>query len=65
MKKLFVVKYNDKYGNGDNTSLEVIVDSKESFLEWLRVRNEQRENEGELTEHQDEFDLIPLEFFQK
>lgn len=62
MKKLFIVQYNDCYGNGDS-SIEVIVKSKEDFNRWLKQHNEERESDGELEESEEEFTLIPVELF--
>lgn len=66
-KTLYVVRYNDCYGNGE-TSLEVIVESHEDFLKWLEVHNQERADLQDLDvddddfcyEGEDEFDLIPL-----
>jgi len=38
-KTLYVVQYNDCYGNGNKT-LETIVESYEHFLHWLKEHNE-------------------------
>jgi len=46
-KTLYVVRYNDKYGNGNNKKLEVIVKSYEDFLKWLDEHNKQRKFEDE------------------
>ena len=59
-KTFYVVQYNDCYGNGDNKTLEVIVESHNDFKEWLKQRNEEREEFGESEEFEDEFNLIPL-----
>jgi hypothetical protein len=61
-KTLYVVRYNDCYGNGD-TYLEVIVESKDDFKKWLKQHNEDRQENGEIEEYEEEFDLIPLELF--
>jgi hypothetical protein len=58
---LYVVQYNDKYGNG-NTNLEVIVSSYKDFLVWLKKHNQERDGSPEKKE---EFDLIPLSLFTK
>jgi len=65
MKKLFVVQYNDTYGNGNNKKLEVIVKSYEDFLKWLDEHNKQRkfEDEDAIEEDEDEFTLIALSLF--
>jgi hypothetical protein len=59
---LYVVKYNDKYGNGDKQKLEVIVENRNQFLEWLEEHNECRGSEDE---GQEEFDLIPLKIYKQ
>jgi len=67
-KTIYVVKYNDCYGNGNNTWLEVIVESLEDFFKWLEVHNQKRANDQNLNiddddfiyEGQEQFDLIPL-----
>lgn len=61
MKTLYAVQYNDKYGNGDKKNLEVIVESRNHFLEWLDEHNESRG--GAEPEGKEEFDLIPLQLF--
>jgi hypothetical protein len=63
MKTYFVVQYNDCYGNGD-TNLEVIVESHDDFKEWLKQRNEEREEFGESEEFEYEFNLIPLTLYK-
>jgi len=57
---LYVVRYNDKYGNGDKVNLEVIVNNENEFYEWLEVHNECR---GSEPEGREEFDLIPLQHY--
>jgi hypothetical protein len=59
-KTLYVVRYNDVYGNGDKQKLEVIVQDRNQFLEWLEEHNECRGSEDE---GQEEFDLIPLNLY--
>ena len=58
---LYVVQYNDRYGNGDKT-LEIIVNSRKDFLTWLKKHNQERDASPEKKE---EFDLIPLSLFVK
>ena len=41
-KTLYVVEYNDCYGNGTDKKLEVIVENHDQFLEWLKEHNEDR-----------------------
>lgn len=68
IKKLFVVKYNDCYGNG-NTNFEIIVESKKDFLQWLKEHNEERkmdylDDDDFCEEIEEEFDLIPLNLYK-
>jgi len=68
LKTLYVVRYNDCYGNGDD-QLEVIVESHEDFLKWLEIHNQERadlqdlevDDEDFCYEGEEEFDLIPLD----
>jgi hypothetical protein len=65
---LYVVRYNDCYGNGDE-KLEVIVESHKDFLKWLEVHNQERSDLQDLDiddddfcyETEEQFDLIPLD----
>jgi hypothetical protein len=38
-QEMYIVRYNDIYGNGDNQKLEVIVENRNHFLEWLEEHN--------------------------
>ena len=63
-KTLYVVRYNDCYGNGDE-QLEVIVKSREDFLKWLEIHNDSRREDDDddddfCYEGEEQFDLIPL-----
>jgi hypothetical protein len=60
-KTMYIVRYNDIYGNGDNQKLEVIVENRNHFLEWLEEHNESR-GQSE-PESEEEFDLIPLNVY--
>jgi len=60
---LYIVQYNDCYGNGDQKSNEVLVRNEQEFLRWLEIRNKERADAGELVEDMEEFDLIPIELF--
>ena len=60
-KTMYIVRYNDIYGNGDNQKLEVIVENRNHFLEWLEEHNESRG--GSEPESEEEFDLIPLSVY--
>jgi len=67
-KTLYVVKYNDTYGNGNKQKLEVIVDNRNNFLKWLDEHNESRRmdyitDDDFLKETEEEFDLIPLTLY--
>lgn len=59
----FIVKYNDNYGNGDDTSIETLVKSKEDFYHWLEKDNDNRKNLGESEYDEDDFDLIPITLY--
>lgn len=61
MKTLYVVEYN--YGYEDR-HLEVIVESREDFLKWLKEHNEERISDGEIEEEEDEFQLIELNLYE-
>ncbi len=63
-KTYYIVQYNDCYGNGDNKSIEALVESKEDFNHWFEQHNKDRENDGNEPECEDEFDLIPIELFK-
>ena len=67
-KTLYVVRYNDCYGNG-NEKLEVIVESYDDFLKWLEQHNNDRRDDFDdddfVEETEEEFDLIPLNLFKK
>lgn len=63
MTTLYLVEYNDCYGNGNNKSIEVIVKDRNAFLKWLDERNAERDEMGEIEESEDEFNLIPVQLF--
>ena len=63
MTTLYLVEYNDCYGNGNNKSIEVIVRDRNAFLKWLDERNAERDEMGEIEESEDEFNLIPVQLF--
>jgi len=70
VKTLYVVEYNDCYGNGTDKKLEVIVETHNQFLEWLKEHNENRRmdylNDDDFVEESaEEFNLIALNLFQK
>jgi hypothetical protein len=67
-KTMYIVRYNDIYGNGDNQKLEVIVENRNHFLEWLKQHNDNRRmdyinDEDFIEESEEEFDLIPLSVY--
>jgi hypothetical protein len=67
-KKIYVVQYNDCYGNGNKT-LETIVESYEHFQHWLKEQNEQKrfdclDDIDFVGDMEEEFDLIPLNLAQ-
>jgi len=57
----YAVQYNDCYGNGNKKKLEVIVENRNKFLEWLEEHNECR---GSEPEGEEEFTLIPLNIYK-
>ena len=59
----YIVKYNDVYGNGDDTSIEVLLKSEKDFMKWLEEHNKEREKNGEQRESIEEFDVIPIQLF--
>jgi hypothetical protein len=61
---LYIVQYNDCYGNGDQKQNEVLVDNEAGFWKWLALRNEERVAAGEMEEQVEEFDLIPMTHFK-
>ena len=61
-KKCLVVMYNDCYGNGDK-SVECIINSQKDFPKWLEKTNREREKIEAPEYLPEEFDLIPIEFF--
>jgi hypothetical protein len=63
-KTLILVTYNDRYGNGNDISNEVIVECEADFIRWLRERNEQRLSDGEREEAEDEFTLQQINLVQ-
>jgi hypothetical protein len=67
-KEMYIVRYNDIYGNGDNQKLEVIIENKNHFSEWLQQHNDNRKidyiNDDDFVEEtEEEFDLIPLNIY--
>jgi len=60
----YIVQYNDRYGNGTDKVFETLVRDKQGFEDWLKAHNQEREEEGEMEESADEFDLIPINLFE-
>lgn len=60
MKKqtVYIIQYNDCYGNGDQKSIEGVITSKSGFTQWLKEHNANRKADGNSKEGKDEFDLI-------
>jgi hypothetical protein len=68
VKKLYVVRYLDIYGNGNDQKLEVIIENRNHFLEWLKQHNDNRRmdyisDDDFVEETEEEFDLIPLNIY--
>ena len=60
-KDVFIVQYNDCYGNGRDKTIEGYVSSVAEFDTWLNDRNKKRIDEGESKEHAEEFDVFKIE----
>jgi len=60
----YIVQYNDRYGNGQNKTYECLVKSEAEFERWLKKYNKEREDDGEMVEGADEFDLIPINLYE-
>jgi len=58
VKDVWVVKYNDCYGNGDDTRIEAVLHSEKDFKKWLKKHNQERKELGGMKESKEEFDLI-------
>lgn len=61
-KLIYLVTYNDCYGNGDK-NIEGYVEANDyaeaqkNLTKWLKARNKCRIAEGEIEENEEEFDL--------
>ena len=65
VKQVYIVQYNDCYGNGSDKKLEVVIESKDDFKSWLEQHNDNRRmdcisDDDFIEESEDEFDLILL-----
>ena len=65
-KQVYIVQYNDCYGNGNDKMLEVVLESKDDFASWLEQHNDNRRmdyisDDDFIKENEEEFDLIPLD----
>jgi hypothetical protein len=58
-KEVYIVQYNDCYGNGTDKKNEGVIESREDFASWLEQHNEDREED----ESEEEFTLIPIDMF--
>lgn len=59
-EQVFIVKYNDLYGNGTDTYLECVVRSRDEFYEWLDWHNDIRVSQENDPEDEELFTLIPI-----
>ena len=41
-KQVYIVQYNDCYGNGTDKNLEAVIESKDDFKSWLEQHNDNR-----------------------
>jgi hypothetical protein len=62
--KVYIVQYNDRYGNGTFTKFETIIKSKADFKKWLKQHNAERKEMGAMRERPEEFDLIPISLYE-
>jgi hypothetical protein len=56
-KTIYLVTYNDKYGDGTGQNIEAILLNKNDFPLWLRMHNYDRYQEGNMLENEDEFNV--------
>jgi len=62
-KEVYIVQYNDCYGNGTDKKLEAVIESKDDFASWLEQHNDNRRMADEIEESEEEFTLIPINMF--
>tara|TARA_R110000868_G_scaffold54673_5_gene170682 strand:- start:7327 stop:7587 length:261 start_codon:yes stop_codon:yes gene_type:complete len=68
VQEMYIVRYNDIYGNGNDQKLEVVLENRNHFLEWLEQHNDNRKmdyisDEDFIEEREEEFDIIPLNVY--
>ena len=61
---VYIIQYNDRFGNGDDKKYEGVVRFKKDFQKWFRKHNKERKTDGEEPELRMEFDLIEVTFFE-
>jgi hypothetical protein len=61
-KSMYVVVYNDKYGDGSQRKIEAVLQNEKDFGAWLKEHNSMRDAEPET---KDEFDIIQVQQFTK
>lgn len=62
-KSVYIVKYNDRYGNGDEEYIEAVLANSGDFGKWLYQHNLEREIDGNPPESEDEFDVESVSLF--
>ena len=67
-KQVYIVQYNDCYGNGNDKKLEAVIESKDDFASWLEQHNDNRRmdcisDDDFIEESEEEFDLIQVDMF--
>jgi hypothetical protein len=62
-KTVYIVKYNDRYGNGDDTSIEAVLEKESDFKKWLKMHNDSRDAEPE-SEEEFDVDSIQMVIFE-
>jgi hypothetical protein len=62
-EELYIVQYNDKYGNANDVFNECVVKSVEDFDIWFKEHNESRVALGDREDDRDEYDLIRITLY--
>ena len=60
-KRVYLVTYNDRYGNGDQKSIEAVLKKESDFKKWLKMHNEGRKEQDAAPENAEEFDVDSVE----
>ncbi len=60
-KRVYIVTYNDCYGNGTDKRNESVLEKESDFKKWLKAHNKQRKLDGNEPESKEEFDVTPID----